>query len=453
MKDLVNVVDVRLADIRPWDRNPKLIRRPNRAALQASLHEFGYVQPIILNSRGGGLEIITGHQRAELLLEAGVDRVRCVVLDLPPAKAHALAITLDNPEAQGEFTDEVGVIIEEIRAEIGSDAMVELRLAELRKEVAAMPDPGVGAPGADPDAIPEPPRKSVAKRGDLWILGEHRLVCGDATDRAQVARALGGRKADLVFTDPPYNLGYESEALGGILNDSLAEAEFIRLILAASRELLASLRPGGSWYICMSAEEAATVKHQLRKLGMPSRQIVWAKPCAGLGSQDYRPEHEVLLYGTKEPRSRRTWTAGRMEADVWSFDPARPVVARAEGRGMVLTFGSGLETVAVRLARRVKGQVITFAGDVSDVWRFARERGGYVHPTQKPVALVERALANSTRKGDLVLDAFAGGGTTLMGCERLGRRAACIELDPKFVDVTVERWQGYTGGKARKEAG
>ena len=176
-------------------------------------------------------------------------------------------------------------------------------------------------------------------------------------------------------------------------------------------------------------------------------------PGAGLGAQDYRPQFEVLLYGHTGKRSRRTWNAGRRESDVWDFTAGLEagVVARELPRGgMAIEVGGAHETVQVLLPRRSSGKVVHFDGRTSDVWRFARERGTYRHPTQKPVALVERALRNSSREGDLVLDLFAGSGSTLIAAEQLDRRAALMELDPLYCDVIVERWEAFTGRKAQK---
>jgi len=186
-------------------------------------------------------------------------------------------------------------------------------------------------------------------------------------------------------------------------------------------------------------------RHPLRH-----RPLVWVKPAPGLGSQDYRPQFEVIVYGVKGKRGARTWTGRRSESDVWNFDCDRRVVARAvpEG-GMALEFGAGHETVQVLLDRKAKGTVVEFDGATSDVWRFGRPGGDYVHPTQKPVALVERALRNSSREGDCVLDPFGGSGSTLIAAEELGRRAFLMELDPLYCDVIVKRWEEFTGRKAR----
>jgi len=449
VKDRVNVEELELSRIERWEENPREITPEARAGLRASLDRFGLVEPIVVNRRGKKLWLVSGHQRLYLLVAAGVRRARCVVISIAESEAKALSITLNNRAIQGDFTAQVALLIDELREDLGAEASELLHMEALRDEVAAAAEPATEG-RRDPDAVPAPPKRPTSRRGDLWQLGDHRVLCGDATDEKDVARVTGGRLVALVFTDPPYNMDYRSKKLGGLLNDSLKEAAFVRLILGSAGRMFDVLRPGGTWYLCMSSVEASTVHHQLRKLGMSHRVIVWAKPSPGLGSQDYRPAHELVLYGTKPPRSKRTWRGGRSEGDVWAFDPDRPVIARREGKGMVLEFGAGVETVMVTLEKASDGRVLTFTGDVSDLWRLGRESGEYLHPTQKPVVMVERALRNSSRSGDLVLDSFAGSGTTLIACERLGRTFAGLELDPARCDVVVRRWEQFTGRKARK---
>lgn len=449
VKDLVNVEELELACIERWAENPREISPEARAGLRASLDRFGLVEPIVVNRRGRKLWLVSGHQRLDLLVAAGVRKARCVVVSIAEPEARAISITLNNRAIQGNFTAQVAVLIDELREDLGAEASELLHLEMLRDEVAAAAEPAAEG-RRDPDAVPPAPKRPTSRRGDLWQMGDHRVFCGDATSEKDVARVTAGKRVDLVFTDPPYNMDYRSKKLGGLMNDSLKEAAFVRLILGSAGRMFDVLRPGGTWYLCMSSTEASTVHHQLRKLGMQHRVIVWAKPYPGLGSQDYRPAHELVLYGTKPPRSRRTWRGGRGEGDVWEFDPDRPVIARREGKGMVLEFGSGVETVMVTLARASTGQVLTFSGEVSDLWRLNRETGEYLHPTQKPVVMVERALRNSSRPGDLVLDSFAGSGTTLIACERLGRAFAGLELDPVRCDVVVRRWEQFTGRKAKR---
>ena len=464
---------------RPAPYNPRTISPAALAGLRVSLRTFGDLSGFVVNDRTG--HVVCGHQRrivlddvdwgslaygefyvvalghpgqrfesrereATLVTADGV-RFRVRRVDWPVAFEKAANVAANSPAIAGVFTDDLDLLLDELQSE-GPDLYDALLLDELRK---ASP---VDEAGADPDAAPEVPAVPVTRRGDLWELGHHRLLCGDATDRDEMRRLLEGRSVSLVFTDPPYNMAYKSKKLGGIANDDLGEAAFVRLILASAHRMLASLCDGGSFYLCMSAAEVATVFHQLRKLGMKARQIVWAKPSPGLGAQEYRPQHEVMLFGFKGARSKRVWNGGRCQSDLWSFDPECGVVAReSEGGGMVIEVGLGIETVQIELTQRLEGHVRYFDGSDSDVWSFGRPKGDYCHPTQKPVDLVVRAIRNSSRSGDRVLDSFAGSGTTLIACELTGRRGCVMELDQKYCDVICRRYLAFTGTSPVRDDG
>lgn len=451
-------------DLRPAPYNPRDIGPEALAALKRSIHSFGDISGLTWNERTGHL--VTGHQRlralreehgdslhlrrvrGDVVLEAGERRFKVRIVDWDDATERAANMAANSPLLAGVFTEGAGELLEEM-SRADPVLFCDLRLDELLDQLgggeeAAEPDPN--------DAAPELPAEPVTQRGDLWRLGGHLLVCGDATEMADAGAVLGGRKADVVFTDPPYNMAYKSARLGGIANDDLTDEDFARLLLSAAHVFISSLRAGGSYYVCMGAEHFATVIVQLRKLGMGGRPIVWAKRSLGLGSQEYRPQFEMILYGYTGRRSERTWNGQRRESDLWDFDVDRGVIAREEGERTVLEVGHGLAPTRIVLDQvGLSGRCISEDLEVSDLWRFPRSSGVYVHPTQKPVALVQRALRNSSHRGDLVLESFAGSGTTLVAAELLGRRCGAIELDPGYCDVVVERWQDLTGGKAERK--
>jgi DNA modification methylase len=250
------------------------------------------------------------------------------------------------------------------------------------------------------------PEQAVTKPGDLWVLGEHRLLCGDATVLADVERVLGGSLADMCFTDPPYNVHYGSSAkdkLRGksrkILNDDLGDG-FETFLHDACANILSVTK--GAAYVCMSSSELDTLQRAFRAAGGHwSTFVIWAKHAFTLGRADYQRQYEPILYGWPAGHERY-WCGARDQGDVWFIDkPAR----------------------------------------------------NDLHPTMKPVALVERAVRNSSKNRDIVLDPFAGSGSTLIACEKAGRQARLIELDPKYVDVIVRRWQEWTGEVAVLESG
>ena len=246
----------------------------------------------------------------------------------------------------------------------------------------------------DLDEAPEPPADPISRPGDIWICGEHRVLCGDATVLSDVEKLLDGELADMAFTDPPYNVNYANSAkdkLRGknrpILNDALGE-DFGAFLYDACVNLLCVTK--GAVYICMSSSELDALQKAFRDAGGKwSTFIVWAKNTFTLGRADYQRQYEPILYGWKDGADHY-WCGARDQGDVWFFD------------------------------KPVKNDL---------------------HPTMKPVALVERAIRNSSKSRDIVLDLFGGSGTTMIAAERAGRRARLIELDPKYVDVIVERWQ------------
>jgi DNA modification methylase len=260
---------------------------------------------------------------------------------------------------------------------------------------------GEAAPDGDDDEVPQPPEDPVSKPGDLWTLGNHRLLCGDATVLADVERVLGGQFADMTWTDPPYNVDYANtpkDKLRGkhrpILNDGLGSG-FEAFLHDACLNILSVTK--GAVYVCMSSSELDTLQRVFRAAGGKwSTFIIWAKHTFTLGRADYQRQYEPILYGWKEGADHY-WCGARNQGDVWFFDkPAR----------------------------------------------------NDLHPTMKPVALVERAIRNSSKTRDVVLDPFGGSGSTLIACEKAGRHARLIELDPKYVDTIILRWQEFAGGTA-----
>jgi DNA modification methylase len=251
------------------------------------------------------------------------------------------------------------------------------------------------------DAAPALPEQAVSRPGDLWVLGEHRLLCGDATVPDDVERVLAGQLADMTFTDPPYNVDYGSSAkdkLRGskrrILNDDLG-AGFEAFLHQACANILDVTK--GAVYVCMSSSELHNLQRAFTAAGGKwSTFVIWAKHTFTLGRADYQRQYEPILYGWRDGH-HHYWCGARDQSDVWPFDkPAR----------------------------------------------------NDLHPTMKPVALVERALRNSSKSRDVVLDPFGGSGSTLIACAKCGRQARLVELDPRYCDVVVQRWQDWTGEQA-----
>jgi DNA modification methylase len=430
----------RLSELRLSGWNPRVMTDDARAALEKSMLKFGCVEPIIVNMPDK--VVIAGEQRYRILRKENSSsyNIQCVVVELSVADAKLLNLSLHNPALHGRWIDDLDGYIDQLKSElVDLDDYYALEIDKLRTQISA-------AASEDADDAPPLPDKPMTKQGDVWQCGDHLVYCGDATDGPHIRQVLGGVESmDMVFTDPPYNMNYQSKNLGGIKNDRMDEAKFVQFILRSAFTICSMLKSGGSYYICMSAAEYPLVYHQLRKLGLAGRQIIWVKPSPGLGAQEYRPQYEVMLYGYTGSRDERVWNGKRGQSDLWQIPAGDAVIARQEDDGMVIEVGSGIETTQIVLDKKCGGSVISFTGESCDLWRFGRENGVYVHPTQKPVALIERAIRNSSNAGDIVLDLFGGSGSTLIACERTNRKCRMAELDPAYCDVIVRRWAQYTG--------
>ena len=386
----------------PYARNARTHTDSQVAQIAASIAEFGFTNPILAGSDG---VIVAGHGRLAAAQKLGIETVPVVVLDhLTPTQRRALVIA-DNRIAENAGWDE---------------AMLQVELAALQDDdfdltltgfdADALADLLAGGETAtdgqtDEDAAPEVPETPVSRPGDVWVCGEHRVLCGDATDADAYATVLRDELAGMVFTDPPYNVNYANSAkdkLRGtnraILNDNLGEG-FYDFLLAALTPTLEHCR--GGVYVAMSSSELDTLQSAFRTAGGHwSTFIIWAKNTFTLGRADYQRQYEPILYGWPEG-AQRHWCGDR---------------------------------------------------DQGDVWNIKKPQKNDLHPTMKPVELVERAIRNSSRPGDVVLDPFGGSGSTLIAAEKSGRRARLIELDPKYVDVIVRRWQDFSGGQATRQS-
>lgn len=392
---LMKVELVPIERVIPYARNPR--RNEHAVAKVAgSIKEFGFRQPIVVDK---DMVIIVGHTRLLAAQQLGFKEVPIHIAEgLSEVKVKAYRIADNRTHEEAEWDEEL------LALELGDlkDLDFDLDLTgfdpdELDKLLSVD-----GAEGlTDEDSIPEVEGKAVSQLGDVWVCGNHRLLCGDSTDPAAMQKLLAGSLADMVFTDPPYNVNYGAtmkDKMRGnkrtIKNDNLGE-DFYAFLLKACWNFLEVCK--GAVYICMSSSELDTLQKAFRESGGHwSTFVIWAKNTFTIGRSDYQRQYEPILYGWKEGNSH-FWCGARDQGDVWFFD--KPV-----------------------------------ANDL--------------HPTMKPVSLVERAIINSSKSRDIVLDSFGGSGTTMIAAEKTGRMARLIELDPKYCDVIVRRWQEFTGQKA-----
>jgi DNA modification methylase len=383
----MNVTEMPVERLVPYARNP----RNNTAAIdavKASIAEFGFRQPIVVDEK---MVVIVGHTRLAAAKALGLATVPVHIAEgLTPAQARAYRLMDNRSHENAEWDDDL------LKLEFGDLKLdgYDLELTgfdtdQLSKILGTDASDGL----TDPDDVPETPALPCSRPGDLWILGQHRVLCGDATLRADVDRLMGDTLADMAFADPPYNVDYVGQDRR-ILNDALG-ADFGSFLQAACSNLLAVTK--GACYVCMSSSELHTLQRAWMKAGGKwSTFVIWAKNTFTLGRSDYQRQYEPILYGWKAGADHY-WCGDRDQGDVWFCDKPR----------------------------------------VNDL-----------HPTMKPVELVERAIRNSSKSRDIVLDLFGGSGTTLIACEQTDRSARLLELDPRYVDVIVERWQAFTGDVA-----
>jgi len=386
----------------PYIRNARTHSEEQVAQVAASIAEFGFVNPILVGADG---VIIAGHARLLAARKLGMTEVPVIVLDhLTETQRRALVIA-DNRLAMNAGWDEEMLRVElESLQEGGFDLDIVGFTDEEIEDL--LRDPEQTTEGlTDEDAVPETPETAVTVPGDIWLLGEHRLLCGDATQMADVEKVLAGGLADMVFCDPPYGVNYGAtmkDKLRGkthrkIANDNLGD-NFGPFLRDACVNMLAVTK--GAIYICMSSSALHTLHHAFTEAGGHwSTFVIWAKNTFTMGRADYQRQYEPMLYGWKEGTDH-FWCGARDQGDVWF------------------------------IKKPVKNDL---------------------HPTQKPVELVERAIRNSSKGRDNVLDPFGGSGTTLIACEKSGRQARLIELEPKYCDVIIGRWQQHTGRQALLE--
>lgn len=386
----------------PYGRNP----RKNDHVIEqmaGAIQEFGFRIPIIAKSTG---EVVDGHLRLKAALHLGLETVPVVLADdLTPMQIKAFRILANRSATWADWDEDLlRLELEELQLDDFDLSLTGFDDDEIAELLAGEETTTEG--NTDEDDAPEVPDTPVSKPGDIWIMGQHRLVCGDATQLQSYELLLAGQRAQMIWSDLPYNVNYANSAkdkLRGkhrpILNDNLGEG-FYDFVYDALSQMLPVC--DGAVYIAMSSSELDTLQAAFRAAGGKwSTFIIWAKHTFTLGRADYQRQYEPILYGWPEGASRH-WCGDRDQGDVWNIKkPAR----------------------------------------------------NDLHPTMKPVELMERSIRNSSRPGDIVLDCFGGSGSTLIAAEKSGRRCFVMELDPKYCDVIVRRWQDFTGQKATSEDG
>ena len=378
----------------PYARNARTHSDAQIAQIASSIRTFGFNNPILVDSANG---VIAGHGRLLAARKLELTEVPVIVLDHLSENEKRAYIIADNrlAEAAGWDQEMLGLELAALAEEEFDLGLTGFEEAELSRLLAECANQAL----TDEDSVPETEERSISRRGDMWILGDHRLVCGDSTEPADVRILMADEKADLIFTDPPYNVSYEgyTEDRLTIEGDQMSEEEFRKFlgdIFARYREVV---KPEASMYVCHASRWQREFQDAMEAAGFEVRcQIIWAKNAFAWGYGRYKFQHEPIFYAH---------VAG--EKDVWYGDKSQ-----------------------------------------STLWTENKPVANRLHPTMKPVGLVDRVLINSSRQDDIVVDLFGGSGSTLIACERRARKARLIEIDPRYCDVIVRRWQEHTGREA-----
>jgi len=380
-----------------YARNP----RKNDSAVDrmvASIREFGFKIPVLARSDG---EVVDGHLRLKAARKLGIAEIPVILCDdWTPAQVKAFRLMVNRSVTWADWDNELlSLELLDLKSLDFDVSLTGFDLGELEAYMASS-EPIDGL--TDEDAVPDVPDVPVSVLGDIWLLGDHRVLCGDATSATDAPKLMAGDVADLVFSDPPYNVdysGYTDDHLT-IQSDRMSDADFRGFLEQSFQTYRSAIKPGASLYICHSSSKQREFQNALEQADFEVRcQIIWAKNTFAWGFGRYKFQHEPLFY---------CHVAG--QKDAWYGDKSQ-----------------------------------------STLWQEKKPAANRLHPTMKPVELVERALLNSSKAGDVVSDFFGGSGSTLIACERRSRKARLMELDPKYADVIIRRWQEYTGKAAVHE--
>ena len=380
-----------VTDLLPAEYNPRKELKPGDSEyekLKRSLEQFGYVEPVIWNKTTG--RVVGGHQRLRVMKDMGLTEVECVVVELPEDKEKALNIALN--KISGEWDkDKLALLISDLQ---GTDFDVSLTGFESAEIDDLFKDTLKDGVKDDNFNVEEELQKpTFSKAGDLWMLGRHRLVCGDSTKPETFELLMNGIKANLTITDPPYNVNYEGSA-GKIKNDNMENNAFYEFLLSAFRNTEAVMADDASIYVFHADTEGLNFRKAFSDAGFYlSGTCIWKKQSLVLGRSPYQWQHEPVLFGWKK-KGKHQWYTGRKESTIWEFDKPKK------------------------------------NGD---------------HPTMKPIPLLAYPIMNSSMSNTVVLDPFGGSGSTLIACEQTDRICCTVELDEKFCDVIVKRYIEQVG--------
>lgn len=416
----MNIVERKLGEVRPYEKNP----RRNDDAVQyvaESIKQFGFKVPLVIDHEG---VIVAGHTRWKAAKKLGLKTVPCIIADdLTEEQVKAFRLADNKVAEQAEW--DFDLLADELEQLVDIDMTAFGFEDEMEEDVSGV---------VEDDYDVAPPSEPNAQRGDVYMLGNHRLMCGDSTMLDDVMKLMGGAKADLLLTDPPYNVAYEGATKDKLTieNDNMGDAEFRQFLVDAFTNADMAMRAGACFYIWHADSEGYNFRGACFDAGWKVRQcIIWVKNSIVLGRQDYQWKHEPCLYGWKEGEAH-FWAGGRKErTTLTGFD-------LYELRDMKKD----------ELLKFIEEQWCDREDVETSILFESKPNRNAEHPTMKPIKLIARQIKNSTQADDVVLDLFGGSGSTLIASEQLGRTCCMMEYDPKYVDVIIDRWEKFTGQKA-----
>ncbi len=418
----MDIRKVSVERLQPAKYNPRKDLKPGDPEfekLKRSVEEFGYVEPIIWNERTG--VVVGGHQRLKVLMHLGYTEVDCVVLDIDEQKEKALNIALN--KISGDWDMPLLTALLQDLNDGGYDATLTgfdvAEMSELFDDQSEIKED-------EPPAASPQDKAPYTQSGDIWLLGQHVLMCGDSTKEADVAKLMDGSVADLCITDPPYNVAYEGSNGKTIQNDNMPEAQFVEFLTAAFGCMKKSMKAGAPFYIWHAETEGGAFRQSCSAaLGKVRQMLIWNKNSFTMGHQDYQWKHEACIYG---------WTEG---ASHYFVDDRTQATVIEDKRIDI----NKLKKDEMRdMLREIFSDKIS-----TTILNEDKPSRNDDHPTMKPLKLLARLVKNSSRIGEIVLDTFGGSGSTLITCEQLGRRCYTMELDPRYADVIVKRYINFTG--------
>ena len=428
----MDIINLPISDIIPYQKNP---RRNDKAVkpVMESIKQFGFKVPLVIDKDN---VVVCGHTRLRAAKRLKLKEVPCIRADdLTDEQIKAFRLA-DNKTAEFATWD----------LELLNGELLEIKDIDMGDFGFDMPEPEAEEDAFDVAAAAAAAAKNpTTVPGTIYVLGEHRLMCGDSTSRSDVNRLLGGTMADMVFTDPPYNVAYQGgtkEKLT-IKNDAMSEVEFKNFLDAVFDNYFAVMKQGAPFYVCYASRSAIEFRQAIVDSGLLLKQdLVWCKNTFTLGRQDYQWQHEPILYGWKPGAKHRFFGSRKLSTVIPENYPVE-VGVDPEGHQLI-HINIGLKSICLR----ADNVAAVDTDSVNSVIHVDKPTRNGEHPTMKPIALCAKCIRNSSQQGDSVLDLFGGSGSTLIACEQINRRCYSMELDPVYCDVIVKRWEALTGRKA-----